>query len=152
VSQRLYTRRQDNLCIFSWMKPAIRLASLVALLVSLVPPSQGQQVSTSERLPRPSNWVQTDAPYSMVTSDAICESESGIYVRTVKENQFLAQAPFRFLQAIAGGDCPARMLAPASSNVTSDVILVAPMKTPLQWPRACDAANINMPASANLLP
>ncbi|HWY42719.1 MAG TPA: hypothetical protein VNX66_04445 [Candidatus Sulfotelmatobacter sp.] len=76
----------------------MRLASLAALLVALVPPSQGQRVPTSERLPRPSSWVQTDAPYSMVTSDAICDSGSGIYVRTVKENQFLTQAPFRFLQ------------------------------------------------------
>src|SRR5260221_10383380 len=76
----------------------MRLSPLAALLFALASPSQGQRVPAPERLPRPSSWVQTDAPYSMVTSDAICDSGSGIYVRTIKENQFLTQAAFRFLR------------------------------------------------------
>jgi len=76
----------------------MRFASLALLLVVLAPISHGQLVAKPERLPRPSSWVQTDVPYSLVTSDSICDSRSGIYLRTIKESQALTQAPFRFLQ------------------------------------------------------
>ena len=79
------------------MKVTIPLAALTAFL-ALTSPFWGQQGAQAVHLQRPTNWSPTDLTVSMITGTTVCDSAPNVYLRLVKGNEAVTQAPFRVMR------------------------------------------------------
>jgi hypothetical protein len=79
------------------MRAALSLVAFTAISVLNVP-VLGQQATQSMRLPRPTNWSATDLAVSVITGITVCDPSPNVYLRLVKRNQPVVQAPFRIMR------------------------------------------------------